>query len=340
MKKIVYVGFAFKHHQNTQAGYHHIKDYLLYDYVFDTQWEFDLLSQIQTVWYKKILAFLLKNTLGVGCPLTILRCIFFSLFYRNVVFHFIYAEGNYKWLHHFLGKTNQIVCSFHQPADILEHKYGWRRDLPNINKVILLSEKDRELFKQWTGKSNVKFIPHGINIDFYSPSSEVKKERIILMVGNWLRNFDFANQVFNDLLEQDDFLQVYVVTNEVNFSYFQKHDRLFLETNITDWKLRDLYRRSYLVFLPLYSYTANNAIMEAAATGCQIVIATNREDPSYFSHDRLDILPLQKDLVERFLIKKLDEPYSDQRVLDNRNFVVQNYSWQHVADLTRKYLLE
>lgn len=68
------------------------------------------------------------------------------------------------------------------------------------------------------------------------------------MVGNWLRNFDFANQVFNDLLEQDDFLQVYVVTNEVNFSYFQKHDRLFLETNITDWKLRDLYRRSYLVF--------------------------------------------------------------------------------------------
>lgn len=101
MKKIVYVGFAFKHHQNTQAGYHHIKDYLLYDYVFDTQWEFDLLSQIQTVWYKKILAFLLKNTLGVGCPLTILRCIFFSLFYRNVVFHFIYAEGNYKWLHHF-----------------------------------------------------------------------------------------------------------------------------------------------------------------------------------------------------------------------------------------------
>lgn len=57
MKKIVYVGFAFKHHQNTQAGYHHIKDYLLYDYVFDTQWEFDLLSQIQTVWYKKILAF-------------------------------------------------------------------------------------------------------------------------------------------------------------------------------------------------------------------------------------------------------------------------------------------
>lgn len=80
--------------------------------------------------------------------------------------------------------------------------------------------------------------------------------------------------------------------------------------------------------------------MEAAATGCQIVIATNREDPSYFSHDRLDILPLQKDLVERFLIKKLDEPYSDQRVLDNRNFVVQNYSWQHVADLTRKYLLE
>lgn len=52
----------------------------------------------------------------------------------------------------FLGKTNQIVCSFHQPADILEHKYGWRRDLPNINKVILLSEKIENSLNNGQGK--------------------------------------------------------------------------------------------------------------------------------------------------------------------------------------------
>lgn len=339
MSKLVYIGFTFRHHRNTQAGYQHIKDYLPYDYVFNTDWEFDLLFYKQTVWYKKCLSFFIKHTLGRGCPLTVIKCILLSLVHRNIIFHFIYAEGNYKWLHHFLGKTNKVVCSFHQPANVLHDAYGWRKDLPHINKVILLSENDISQFEDWTHKRNVEFIPHGINTEFYAPASNVPKMRNILMVGNWLRDFEFANDVFSDMLDSDEQLTVTIVADERNFSFFIPHSRLVLKTCITDQELRLLYQQSYIVFLPLSSYTANNAIMEAVATGCQIVIATNRADTSYFGVDRIDILPLDKDMCIAYLFDRLNTVYPQLRVKANRKFVEEQYSWPRIADETYKYLI-
>lgn len=35
--KLVYVGFAFPHHENTMGGYHHIASSLKYDYCVDCQ---------------------------------------------------------------------------------------------------------------------------------------------------------------------------------------------------------------------------------------------------------------------------------------------------------------
>ena len=42
-RKLVYVGFAYKHHKGTHAGYQHIKDILQYDHLIECHKEFEFL---------------------------------------------------------------------------------------------------------------------------------------------------------------------------------------------------------------------------------------------------------------------------------------------------------
>lgn len=330
--KTIYIGFAFEHHKNTQAGYHHIKDYLKYDKIINCQKEFDFVTKKsrENICFRCIY-FLYRKLLGRGCPLTILYCIFISLFNKNIIFHFIYGENTYKWLHRFKGKTNKIICTFHQPADIFMLHPEWIRDLKHLDGIILMSSKDIEIFEKWSMKKNIKYIPHGINTDFYSPEESIKKTNDILMVGNWLRNFEFANNVFSELLQLDDSLIITIVTNFTNFKNFNENKRVKLLSSISDETLRDLYRTSRIVFLPLNLYTANNAILEAASTNCYIIIATNQIDNSYFNKEQITLLPMDKEIVIYYLKNK------ENPKVTLREYVIQNFSWQHIALETKKF---
>lgn len=67
-----------------------------------------------------------------------------------------------------------------------------------------MSEDEIVLFEEVTERKNVSFVPHGIRCDFYRLplSYETKKDGSILMVGNWLRNFELANEVFVNCLKR------------------------------------------------------------------------------------------------------------------------------------------
>lgn len=330
---IIYVGFAFEHHKNTQSGYHHIKDYLHYDRIIDCQREFEFVTRLsrKNLFYRLVYS-IYRRILGRGCPLTIIYCILISIFNKNVIFHFVYGENTYKWLHKFKGKSNKIICTYHQPVDRFLKHPEWIKNLPHIDGIILLSLKDVEMFKQWSVGKSVKYIPHGINVDFYSPSEKVEKKNEILMVGNWLRDFRFANAVFLELLQIDNTLTVTVVTNTDNFHFFDKNCRIKLLSGISNEELLNLYRSSSLLFCPLQSYTANNAILEAASVDCQIVIATNQANDSYFSEKQVTLLPLDKEVV----VKYLAHSYKEQ-IVSLREYVIANFSWRSVALETEQF---
>ncbi|HPG56054.1 MAG TPA: glycosyltransferase [Candidatus Enterocola sp.] len=338
-KKLIYVGFPFKHHKGTHAGYYHIKDTGIYNEIIDCTHEIEFpnkCSKNKLTWfffrvYRKIV--------GEGTPITVLHCIFISLFSRNNIFHFIHSENTYKWLAKFKGKTNKIVLTVHQPASWFENHPIWINRIKEADKIILLSTDEEEKFKQWTGKDNVDFIPHGIFTDFYKPDINIPHERMILMVGNWLRDFETANKVFKILLKQDTNLHINVVTLPVNEKYFDRNERLHFLHGISDEDLRDLYRRSSMLFLPIKEYTANNAVLEAAATGCRIVVATNHANMSYFSEDQIIVLSLDVNIIVDELSKLLETPCDIIKQAELRDFVVNNYSWSSIGKRTKNIVL-
>ena len=331
--KLVYIGFCYPHHRNTQAGYNNIKEYLKYDYIIDCNNEMDFIGTPPKSLTKRIARKLYRMTFGVGAPLNILKCVFYSMFHRNVVFHFIYPEMTFKWFHHFKF-GNKIVFTIHQPFEKLI-KSSLDKYVCQADALILMSVEDKERIVQRYGIEKVEFIPHGINCSFYKPASDVQKKEQICMVGSWLRNFDLASDVFNMLHKHHPSLIFKVVTARDNFeklpSYVQKY------TGITDDELLNIYRESQCVYLPLYQFTANNAVLEAAATGCQLVIASDDINRSYFSDAEVYYCNSCRDKsissIEQVVYAGLTK---DSNLL--RTNIVDLYSWEVIAERTKNFL--
>lgn len=336
--KVIYIGFAFKHHRNSQGGYHHIKNFVKYDKIIDVQWEYDLMQ----ISFRNIFFRIFRKTyimiFGEGVPLNIIYCCFLAFFFKNRIFHFIYAENTYKWVHKFKNKSNKIICTFHQPFSSFENNNFYKEIFKNLDKIILVDNREIELFKLLTKKNNIFFIPHGINTNFYNLSNYYVKDSL-LMVGNWLRDFKFAAEIFkrvNTLLPN---IKIRIVTLKENFAFFKELD-VELYNNITDLELRDFYRKSFLVFFPLLEFTANNALLEATASGSAVLIATKSDitNNSYFSKDFIEIVKMD----HNFVLERIQYYFNNQDLFRHQrliNHVNNNYSWKIIGKKTQEVLV-
>ena len=331
MTKLVYIGFAFQHHKGLHAGYHHIKDYLPYDKIIDGQKELERWSNPNISIVDRIIRKIFQKIIKTQLPFTYLRALYYAMFHKNCVFHFIYGENIYSNFCHRLMLNNKTVITLHQPFYWFNSDL-WLRRLRSIDGVILMSNKEVDKFITTTGKDNVSFIPHGIDTEFYAPDENIQKSNCILMVGNWLRDFKFANTVFCKLLNEDETLQINVVTNKENFKYFTSKSRIHLMSGISDIELRNLYRVSKVLFLPLIEYTANNAFLEAVSTGCPVIIATDKPDYSYLKKNMIDVIPLNISLVVDYLSNDIFKTV-------NRNSVIRTFSWKTIGNLSKRKLL-
>lgn len=338
MRKIVFVGFAFPHHKNTYGGYHHIVDYLPYNKMIDIQSWFDSSLRNSMSLRCRILRKLCRIMIGENTiPFYLLRILWLSLFNRNVTFHIVYGENI---MHRLLWKCvlgNKVVCTLHQPYEWFEEQPVWHKYLKKIDAVILMSKDEIHLFEQLTGKDNVYFIPHGICTNFYHlpHADEIVKNNSILMVGNWLRDFDFANSVFCKVLKNSPNSIINVVCNEEHWSKFYD-SRIHCFCNLSDEGLRNLYWQSSVVFLPLLRFTANNALLESTACGCNIVIASPQVENSYIPKNMFTIVPLDEQICVDVLLKGVN----NSTFRDTISFYVnQNYSWNVIAEKTKKILM-
>ena len=332
MKKSVYIGFKFLH-MGAHSGYDIVKFYAGYDIFIDCQNGYNWLQKFMST--RSLLARIYGRIFGSRLWWIEWYCLFLSLFNRNLVFHFIYAENIYRYLGWFKWLGFKIVCTYHQPDQFFLKNPEFLKGMRYIDDVIVLSEDVVQEFKKFKGDKNVHFIPHGVDIEFFSADSLIPRKREILMVGNWLRNFGFADQIFARLLQVDSEMHIHVVASQENLDSFGANARLHLHFGITDEELLLLYRSAALLFLPLHGFVANNAILEGAAVGCPILLASDQEE-SLMPATIVEYIPLLEDVALPRILGKLDKP--DQQEALRTEWVAQNFSWSVIGDKTRKIL--
>jgi len=195
---------------------------------------------------------------------------------RNAVYHYLYGENTYRYLGGLsrIGRrrNNKIVCSYHQPPEILDRILHFRAMLDRLDAVIVVASNQVSYFESVLGSDRVFLIPHGVDTDFYHPPVRLQSDDIrCLFVGKWLRDFKTLHGVARNLAVTDPAVRFTIITDPVHATMFKDQPNVTVLSLISDAALLEAYHTSDLLLLPLEDCTANGALLDGLACGLPVV---------------------------------------------------------------------
>jgi hypothetical protein len=170
----------------------------------------------------------------------------------------------------------KFIITFHQPVSYLKNLLWDQRYLEKFDIIHLMAPDQKAFFKNL---DDSKFIalPHGLassHIEsqgikpleieeqqvFDQLRSKATNKKIILTVGNWLRDYEMMIKVAKKL--KDDPAYIFVVISKGLSLELQGLDNVALfNQGVSDSFLNNAYAIADLMFLPLHDSAANNAVL-------------------------------------------------------------------------------
>jgi glycosyltransferase involved in cell wall biosynthesis len=253
---------------------------------------------------------------------------------RDAVGHVLYGEHFLPYLKCLAaGRISRSAFTFHQPfgqwagADLLQ--------LNRIDHAIFLFTPPAGTFEAHL-RCAPTVIPHGVDTDFFSPLSH-PSERRVLYSGVHLRNLKMLERVIDRLLSHDSKVVVDMLVpesrrNEDVFQRLTRSDRIFWHAGLDEFELRDLYRRSDLMLLPMQDSGANTAIVEALACGLPIVTTDVGGIRDYGGGTVFPVVRNDDDQAAFEMVVRLldDESHRASLSLAGRAFAMDTLAWQQV----------
>jgi glycosyltransferase involved in cell wall biosynthesis len=206
-------------------------------------------------------------------------------FYRNpeALVHHFFAGDSARYASK--GKRSKTVITCHQPLSVMlkmVRNKGYNAYIEDFfnqaEMLILMSDTEQKAYRELFPKKRIECIRHGIDIDFFTPSAAQGRgdgKIRILSVGSWLRDYNMWADVASRLAAVHENVEFYVLANKDVRKRAQSrcadHVNVTWLSNLTDEELAEQYRQADLLFLPLEDAWANNALLEAMASGLPVV---------------------------------------------------------------------
>ncbi len=196
--------------------------------------------------------------------------------------HVLYFERHHPLFHEWRRAPARLVATIHHPPEQLA---GWHSavmdDLHRLESAIVLYRRDLDFFEKHVGRGRVRFAPHGVDTHFFSPAEPRFDEssRRLLFVGVNGRNLPMLLRVVARLSSTHPELRFDMLVPKLRekprealrLASLWRNPRVTWHAGIGDEALRELYRGSYLLLLPLEHAGVCNAIVEAVACGLPVV---------------------------------------------------------------------
>ncbi|GMQ47894.1 glycosyltransferase family 4 protein [Vibrio sp. 10N] len=266
--------------------------------------------------------------------------------YQNFdVIHFVDGEhaGLMVALANIKGVIRQgpkLVATFHQPDYVIKDLVLNPGFIGGFDTIHLMSPCQKQSFIELgVDESKLVVVPHGVAHEHYMPalpldvgepaSAEIKQlqqqfdgRKVIITVGNWLRDYNMVLEVARSFREHSDIVFVAVSRGlELELNQDDKNI-ILLNTGISDRALHWLYRRCELMFLPLKGGAANNAILEAVAANTKI-ITSDLPSTRYYTSETANFAITPADFCSLITSKLSNEGLPEDSSID--------LSWKLVA---------
>jgi glycosyltransferase involved in cell wall biosynthesis len=257
---------------------------------------------------------------------------FRSLFRRPRIYHFLYGENTVRILPHIKRPGARIVCTFHQPQEMLEKAEKLHRTVAKLDGIIVLARHQIPFYEKFAPSEKIFFVPHGIDTRHFSPATGRRDPRCLLFVGNWLRDFKTLVGIARQLARLRPEIMLDVVSLKDNLHHFDGLPNIRFHAGISENDLIALYRNAALLVMPLLGATANNALLEAMAAGLPIVTNDVGGVRDYVDNECACILPSLSApaFTEKILALLKDERKRNEMSAAARARAMQ-YDWTEIA---------
>jgi glycosyltransferase involved in cell wall biosynthesis len=257
-----------------------------------------------------------------------------SLGDEECLFHFL-GEGHVGLHRSFLFDPRRCIDTFHQPYSL------WRESalalLSPLRRVILLWRRDMERFRAHLPSATIDFVHHGVDTGFFTPGVPADPPRL-LYNGVHLRNLAMLERVVSRVFRNhpDVSLDALVPLHSRRGAVFERlmaDPRITWHAGLGDEALRALYRRAYLLLLPLEESGANTAVVEALSCGLPVVTTDVGGIRDYGGGE---IYPLVGNNRDDAMLEILDHYLKDRVLRDRvggacRRFALEHLDWGVVA---------
>lgn len=230
---------------------------------------------------------------------------------NRAIYHTLYGETDLCILPRIARHLGcKSVATFHEPPSALSwYKAG--EIASKLDAVFLVSESQYKYFRNYVPLSNIFIIPHGINTAWFCPSDQKKSTKTCITVGAHHRDFHTLSGAMSILLSKIPELRFLAIgcTRKGGNNPSLDDRRFHLLNNVDDDELLAEYRRANVAVFSLSECTANNALLEAMATGLPIV-ATDIGGAREYLGDAGFLVPPND---ERALANAIIEVLSDEK---------------------------
>ncbi len=257
----------------------------------------------------------------------------------------------YKVYDHYAKNTAPLLIRPLLSVDVAKMKYWERFFWRRADKVIAVSEKDKEEMLAIEPKINVEIVPNGVNLDLFKKTQNWAKKPPVILISNnfkWLQNIEAAQllleEIFPLVKKEVHDARIIVVGQHIpeSIKKYASDDIEIRSLKEDDIKGTTEAYAEATVFASPVKGPGGTRLKNLAAMACQLpMVTTSVGIAGLGAKPERDILVGDdSETFSRQLIRIMNSPQLGKKLgLNSRKIVEENYDYEKIADkLSNIYL--
>jgi len=254
------------------------------------------------------------------------------------VYHVLFFDTHFGMFGRWEKAPRNLIATLHHPAG-RTYPAGMERALERLSSAIVMYRGGAEYFSRYIGRGRVKFVHYGVDVGYFSPGTGPGEGPIrLFFTGQNGRNLPMLKRILPVIFDKFPDVVVDILVPSKVFGSLGAGSRIRDEKvkwypSLGEAVVRDLYRQSYLLLMPMEDSGVNTAIVEAMASGLPVVTTDVGGVRDYGGGTVYPVVKNNDDdamiaLVERYIS---DRSWRDSVSEASRNFAVEDLAWEKVA---------